>query len=279
MRILLPAVLFLVGLAVGAAAAAARARRRRDEAEAAARTRREAEETAAAARRGEEQAALVGTIAAGIAHEIRNPLSTLRMNLQLLREDWENPITEREQKGRKRIDVLLRETERLETVVSDFVGFAAGHALRLERTNLNALTGELLDFLAPQAERARIRLVREFAKDVSPVEADPNLIRQAILNLLVNAQQVLPTGGEIRIRTQENGQFVKLSVTDNGPGIPAEHREKIFNLYFSTTPGGTGLGLPMVKKIVEEHQGKIEVETELNKGTTFTLCLRKSASS
>jgi len=226
----------------------------------------------------EEQSTLVGTIAAGLAHEIRNPLSTLRMNLQLLREDWENPITEREQKGRKRIDVLLRETERMETVVSDFVRFAAGHALRLEKTSLNALTGELLDFLAPQAERAHIRLVRDFARDLPLVEVDPNLIRQAILNLLVNAQQVLPTGGEIRIRTVENGEFVKLSVTDNGPGIPSEHREKIFNLYFSTKPGGTGLGLPMVKKIVEEHHGKIEVETEINKGTTFTLCLTKSAS-
>lgn len=262
-----PVVALILGLAAGAVWASARARKLRDDADLADRKRRE-----------EEQSALVGTIAAGLAHEIRNPLSTLRMNLQLLREDWENPITEREQKGRKRIDVLLRETERMETVVSDFVRFAAGHALRLEKTNLNALTGELLDFLAPQAERARIRLVREFAKDLPAVEVDPNLIRQAILNLLVNAQQVLPSGGEIRIRTVENGQYVKLSVTDNGPGIPAEHREKIFNLYFSTKPGGTGLGLPMVKKIVEEHHGKIEVDTELHKGTTFTLCLTKSAS-
>jgi signal transduction histidine kinase len=275
---ILPIVLLVAGLAVGAAVATLRSRRLQAEADAAARARLEAEHAAAAARRAEEQSALVGTIAAGIAHEIRNPLSTLRMNLQMLREDWENPITEREQKGRKRIDVLLRETERMETVVSDFVRFAAGHALRLERTNLNVLTGELLDFLAPQAERSRIRLVREFAKDLPPVEVDPNLIRQAILNLLVNAQQVLPSGGEIRIRTKENGQFVKLSVSDNGPGIPAEHREKIFNLYFSTKPGGTGLGLPMVKKIVEEHRGRIEVDTELNKGTTFTLCLTKSAS-
>src|ERR1043165_5847467 len=151
--------MLIVGIAVGAGAALLWSRHFHARNEAAGRARRE-----------EEQSALVGTIAAGIAHEIRNPLSTLRMNLQLLREDWENPITEREQKGRKRIDVLLRETERLETVVSDFVRFAAGHALRLEPTNLNALTGELLDFLAPQAERARIRLVREFAKDLPPVE-------------------------------------------------------------------------------------------------------------
>jgi len=262
--ILIPLLTLLLGAVAGAAAALSRAQKERKQ--------REVEERK---RRDEELHSLVGTMASGIAHEIRNPLSTLRMNLQLLREDWENPITEREQKGRKRIDVLLRETERMESVVSDFVRFAAGHALRLEPTNLNALTGELLDFLAPQAERSRIRLVRDFARDLPLVQVDPNLIRQALLNLLVNAQQVLPSGGEIRVRTVENGEYVKLSVADNGPGIPSEHREKIFNLYFSTKPGGTGLGLPMVKKIVEEHHGVIEVETELKKGTTFTLCLKK----
>jgi len=225
-----------------------------------------------------EQSALVGTIASGLAHEIRNPLSTLRMNLQLLREDWANPITEREQNGRKRIDVLLRETERLDNVVSDFVRFAAGHALRLERTNLNDLVSELLDFLSPQAERSKIRLHRELAPGLPAVDVDPNLIRQAILNLLVNAQQVMPSGGDITVRTLSNGQHVKIAVTDTGPGIPVEHREKIFNLYFSTKPGGTGLGLPMVKKIVEEHRGLIEVESQPNRGATFTICLKKPGS-
>jgi signal transduction histidine kinase len=200
------------------------------------------------------------------------------MNLQLLREDWADPITEREQRGRRRIDVLLRETERLESVVSDFVRFASGHALRLEPTDLNGLAGELLDFLAPQAERARIRLRREFAPDLPRVEVDPNLMRQAILNLLVNAQQAMPHGGEITVRTESNGEYVRLQVRDNGPGIPLEHRDKIFNLYFSTKPGGTGLGLPMVKKIVEEHQGTVEVESRPGQGAAFTLCLKKSAS-
>jgi two-component system sensor histidine kinase HydH len=228
--------------------------------------------------RSREQAALVGTIASGIAHEIRNPLSTLRMNLQLLREDWENPITEREQKGRRRIDVLLRETERMESVVADFVRFATGTALRRERTSLGVLAGELLDFLAPQAERGRIRLHRDLAPDLPTVDADANLLRQALLHLLVNAQQVQPDGGAIRVRTRLQDGEVRLSVADEGPGIPPEHRDKIFNLYFSTRPGGTGLGLPMVKKIVEEHGGRIDLETELHKGTTFTICLKPSAS-
>jgi signal transduction histidine kinase len=229
-------------------------------------------------RRQEEQAALVGTIAAGLAHEIRNPLSTLRMNLQLLREDWADPITEREQKGKKRIDVLLRETERLENVVSDFVRFASGHALKLEPTSLNQLAGELLDFLAPQAERVGVKLKRDFDPALPPVDVDPNLFRQAAVNLLVNALQAVQGGGSVEVRTRAEPGWATLAVQDDGPGIPPEHRDRIFSLYFSTKPGGTGLGLPMVKKIVEEHQGRVEVATEPGKGSTFTIWLRRRAS-
>jgi signal transduction histidine kinase len=262
---------FLWGVALGIVVGAGGARRR-------ARLERRSREAVEADDRRQEQAALVGTIASGIAHEIRNPLSTLRMNLQLLREDWENPITEREQKGRKRIDVLLRETERMESVVADFVRFASGHALRKEPTSLNVLLGELLDFLAPQAERARIRLIRDFGPDLPPVDADPNLLRQALANLLLNAQQAQPSGGTIRVQTSSSGGEIRCSVEDSGPGIPPEHREKIFSLYFSTKPGGTGLGLPMVKKIVEEHGGRVEVDSVPGKGTAFTLWLKRSAS-
>lgn len=262
---------FVAGAAAGFLAgvgwASSRARAERVKAEARARS-----------ERLDEQVALVGTIASGIAHEIRNPLSTLRMNLQLLREDWADPITEREQMGRKRIDVLLRETGRLETVVSDFVRFASGHALKLERGDLNDIAAELLDFLGPQAERSRIRLLRDFARPLPPVEVDVALLRQSLLNLLVNAQQAMPGGGEITVRTWEDGPHVKLEVRDNGPGIAPENLERIFNLYFSTKPGGTGLGLPMVKKIVEEHGGAVEVRSEPGKGAAFTLCLKKAAS-
>ncbi|HEX7899706.1 MAG TPA: ATP-binding protein [Planctomycetota bacterium] len=257
----------VAGFLAGAYWASTRARAERVRADARAR-----------ADRADEQVALVGTIASGISHELRNPLSTLRMNLQLLREDWEDPITERELKGRKRIDVLLRETTRLDSVVADFVRFAAGHALKLERTDLNTLAAELLDFLGPQAERARIRLHRDFARHLPPVEVDVALFRQSLLNLLVNALQAMPDGGEITVRSVEDGPYVKVEVSDTGPGIPPENLERIFTLYFSTKPGGTGLGLAMVKKIIEEHGGAVEVRSEPGKGATFTLCLKKPAS-
>lgn len=258
---------FLAGAAAGAAVAAIAAAAGKRRQLAFLRTRQE-----------EDRDALVGTIASGLAHEIRNPLSSLRMNLQLLREDWDHPITEREQKGRRKIDLLLRETERLEAILSDFLRFAAHHTLHLQKTDLNALAGETLDFLTTQAERARIRLRREFDSALPPVDADTNLLRQALLNLLINAQQAVGPGGEIAVRTSSNGQEVYLSVSDNGVGIPPENLDRIFNLYFSTRPGGTGLGLPMVKKIVEEHGGSVQVRSEVGKGSTFTLCLKKSAS-
>lgn len=272
----------VIGLVTGALAGALwasfRAKAARAAADQLARIERARAEEVERSRRLDEQVTLVGTIASGIAHEIRNPLSTLRMNLQLLREDWENPITEREHKGKKRIDVLLRETGRLETVVSDFVRFAAGHALKLEPCDLNTLAAELLDFLGPQADRGRVKLSRDFARGLPTVDVDVSLIRQSLLNLMVNAQQAMPNGGEIALRTFEDGPFVKVEVRDTGPGIPPENLDRIFTLYFSTKPGGTGLGLPMVKKIVEEHGGAVEVRSEPGKGAAFTLCLKKPAS-
>ncbi|MBI2899329.1 MAG: two-component sensor histidine kinase [Planctomycetes bacterium] len=221
--------------------------------------------------REEEQSALMSTLAGGLAHEIRNPLSTLSMNLQLLGEEWSNPVTEREQRSRKKIDVLLREAKRLEDVLNEFLAFSAGHKLNVAPANLNDIAGELLDFLAPQAERSRIRLRRSLAADLPRVEADASLLRGAILNLLVNAQQAMPKGGEIHVATERIDGDVLLRVGDTGEGIAPENLDKIFNLYFSTKPGGTGLGLPMAKRIVEEHGGSIEVRSEPGRGTVFTI--------
>lgn len=237
--------------------------------------RRQAARDRAVARRhrDEEQAALMGTIASGLAHEIRNPLSTLSMNLQMLQEDWADPITEREQRGSRRIEVLLKEVRRLEDTLNHFLKFAAGHRLRIERVVLNALADELLDFITPQANRANIRVHRAFHSAVPPVQADPNLLRQALLNLLLNAIQAMPQGGDLEVRTEPAPDGPRVHIRDTGVGIPPEHLEKIFNLYFSTTPSGTGLGLPMARKIIEEHGGTLTVTSAAGRGSTFTIHL------
>lgn len=223
--------------------------------------------------RDRQQAALMGTIASGLAHEIRNPLSTVSMNLQLLREDWEGPVSEREQRSVRKIDTILKEVRRLENILNDFLRFAAGHKLRPERVNLNALADELLDFATPEADRARVRIARSFAPDLPPVQADANLIRQALLNLVLNAIQAMPDGGRLDVRTEAAPGAARVVVGDTGVGIPPEHLGQIFNLYFSTKPAGTGLGLPMARKIVEEHRGTLEVRSEPGRGSAFTLSL------
>ncbi len=228
--------------------------------------------TLARAELQKEREALVGTIATGLAHEIRNPLSTLTMNLQLLLEDWKDPITDREVKGAKKLEVLLRETRRLQGVLNSFLEFAAGHQLKRERIDLNDMLAELLDFMQPQADHAKIRLKREFA-DIPRLDADPRLLRQAILNILINAQEAMPTGGDVILRTSAEGGSVRLAISDNGPGIPAENMDRIFQIYFSTKPSGTGLGLPIARKIVEEHKGSLAVSSAPGGGTTFTLSL------
>jgi len=260
MDLLLPAILVIAVIVIAAAAARIALRRQ------SARDRREARRT-----REEEQGALMGTIAAGLAHEIRNPLGTLSMNLQLLQEDWADPITEREKRSARKIGVLLSEVGHLETILNKFLRFAAGHKLKLERVDLNRLVDELLDFTAPQAARANIRVVKHTSPALAPVQADADLVRQCLLNLILNAIQAMPEGGELEVRTEPGPSVSRVHFRDTGVGIPPEHLDKIFNLYFSTKPAGTGLGLPMSRKIAEEHGGAIRVESAPGKGSTFIL--------
>lgn len=224
-------------------------------------------------RREEEQAALMGTIASGLAHEIRNPLSTVSLNLQLLKEDWASPISDREQKSARKVDVLLKEIGRLEGILNDFLRFAAGHKLRLERIDLNGLMTELLEFTSPEASRAGVKVHLEADARLKPVQVDANLIRQALLNLVLNAIQAMPEGGQLWVRTEAGAGSALVSIRDSGRGIPPDNLEKIFNLYFSTKPAGTGLGLPMAKKLVEEHGGTIRAESEPGRGACFTISL------
>ena len=223
--------------------------------------------------RDEEHAALIGTLASGLAHEIRNPLGTLSMNLQLLQEDWANPVSDRETKSARKIAVLLKEIRHLENILNDFLRFAAKPRLKLERVNINRILEELLDFTAPQAARAKVRVIRRLSPAAPPVQVDPERIRQCLLNLFLNALQAMPEGGDLEVSTDSAPGHCRIRVRDTGVGIPPENLEQIFNLYFSTKPAGTGLGLPMARKIVEEHRGTISVESTPGQGTVFTVDL------
>ena len=216
----------------------------------------------------------VVTLAAGLAHEIKNPLSTISLNLQLLLEDWkDNAASPRERRTVKRIQTLERETSRLVDLLEDFLRYARTLQISPQTCQANALVEELLDFIAPKAAQLAIRVRSILAPDLPTLQADPKLLKQALLNLLLNAEEAMPNGGELILSTSSDGEAVQIDVTDTGIGIPDHQLGKIFHLYFSTKQGGSGLGLCTTRRIIELHGGSIAVESEVGKGTHFTVRL------
>ncbi|HVX83232.1 MAG TPA: ATP-binding protein [Phycisphaerae bacterium] len=243
-----------------------------------------------------DQLAEMGKLAAGLAHELKNPLSTLKLNLQLLEEDLAALPDTPEFAGRKRsmarIATLKKEADRLRHTLDDFLRFAGRIELRTTPVPLNRVVEELIDFIHPQAQAQRVRVLTALAAENPICPLDENLFKQAVLNLLLNAIQAMsvdrPTGdgepasrgggggdggGELLVRTLvskgKEGDQAILYISDTGVGISREHLPHIFDAYFTTKKGGTGLGLPTTRRIIEEHHGLISVESEAGKGTSF----------
>lgn len=215
--------------------------------------------------------AFLGALAGGLAHEIKNPLSTMALNLALLREDFQTPQSPKEQRMLRKIELLEREVKRLEDIVQTFLSFARGDQFRFELSDLNEITREVLEFTEAENQNAGVRVLADLRSDLPELSLDRNHLKQAILNLVANARQAMPNGGELLIRTSRAGDFVTLEITDTGVGMPPEVRERCWELFFSTRKGGTGYGLPLTKKILEEHGGTIDVWSEVDRGTRFTL--------
>lgn len=230
-------------------------------------------------------------MARGLAHEIKNPLSTIGLNAQLIQEDLrhvrtvvgEGSLGDELLRVEKRADGLVRETARLRDILEDFLRFAGRIEPDKQPTDLAQLTDELAAFFEPQASEAgvHLRLVRPPAPVVAPVDA--RLLKQALLNLLLNAVQImaeartrnLPHGGghDLLLRVGEQDHAAVIHVTDTGPGMDKATLGRIFEPYFSTRRGGTGLGLPTARRIVEAHGGKITVLSDPGRGTDFAICI------
>ncbi len=211
-----------------------------------------------------------GALAGGLAHEIKNPLSTMNITLQLLREEWAEGTTPRERKTLQRIDVLLAEIRRLEKIVADFLSLAREHALELVPTDIGRLIADLVDFLRPELSRQGIRTALHLDHGVGSVAVDVNLLRQALLNLLRNSIDAMPDGGDLTIQMRREDGSVRIDVIDTGAGMTRETLDRIFQAFFSTKRHGTGLGLPTTRRIFEEHGGSIEAQSEPGRGTLFT---------
>lgn len=215
----------------------------------------------------------LATLAGGLAHEIRNPLSTIRMNVELLREDLEELADTRCGRMLKRIDRIQRECLHLDDVLGAFLQFARVGELELVEQDLGDIVGEFVRFYEPEAQRLKIELRPRIAADLAPVRIDARLMRQVLMNLALNAQQAMPSGGLLELLASMRDGQVCLDVIDTGAGIDPAQQKNIFDAFFSTKPGGSGLGLPTVKRIVTAHGGTIDCQSEKGRGSRFTICL------
>ncbi len=234
------------------------------------RTRRIASEA-----RSKEHLVELGTLTGGLAHEIKNPLSTIKVNLQLLTEDLDSPQADEQQRRMlRRLSSVSAEVTRMQEVLDDFLRFAGKHELKLVLVDLRKIVSDLVDFFSPQAASSGVKVRLYESQQALPVRVDVDLFKQALLNLLLNAQQAMSSGGgELLVRVEAEGKKARVEVIDTGPGMPAEVVERIFQAYYTTKPGGTGLGLPTALRIVREHEGSISVDSAVGRGTRFVITL------
>jgi len=215
-----------------------------------------------------ERLAAVGQVAAGIAHEVRNPLSGIKMAAQLIRRR----LVEQSPADAESAEVMLAEVARLEVIIDDLLTFAGPTRLATEAADLSAVVGEVFDFMARQLEHAGIEVRRELADDLPAAPLDPRRIRQVVLNLVLNAVEAMPGGGTLTVRTRAVAGAVIAEIEDTGHGIAADAAERAFEPFFTTKDGGSGLGLGVSRTLVEAHGGSLAFEP-LAAGTRFTVSL------
>ncbi|HEX2476836.1 MAG TPA: ATP-binding protein [Lacipirellulaceae bacterium] len=213
----------------------------------------------------------IARLAGGLAHEIKNPLSTIRLNMELLAEDLGEAQTPVQRRAAKRIDIVRRECQRLQSLLDDFLNFAKVRRLHLEPSDLNHQIDDVLDFFAPEAAEAGVEIVRYLDPDLPRVLIDREAFRQALLNLIINAKQAMPDGGQLIVRTASQGDTVATYLIDTGCGMDEHTASRMFETFFSTKPGGSGLGLPTTQKIIAGLGGRISVQSEVGRGTQFTI--------
>jgi signal transduction histidine kinase len=224
------------------------------------------------------QHAQIAALAGGLAHEIRNPLSTISLNLELLVEDVSQGDTPRDRRMLRKLHTLQRECEHLETILEDFLRFVRVGEMHLEPVDLNDQVRQFIDFYQPEARAAGVEISPHLATDLPPVSLDETLFRQALFNIARNALQAMPKGGLLELQTRVLEGRVLLELIDNGQGMTPETLQNLFRkVFFSTKANGTGLGLPTVRRIVEAHAGSVSVDSAPGRGTRVTISLPPAA--
>ncbi|MGL6194529.1 MAG: two-component system sensor histidine kinase NtrB [Thermoguttaceae bacterium] len=213
----------------------------------------------------------ISQLAGGLAHEIKNPLSTIRLNMDLLAEDLEGAELPARTRAMKKVDRVKQECGRLEELLRNFLDYARADKIELVPRDVNKVLRDVVDFYRPQASASGIELSEFYANDLPTVRMDSKSFRRAILNLIINAHQAMLDGGKLVIRTRTSGNEVAIDLIDDGCGMDQRTAEHVFEAFYSTKDGGSGLGLPTVRRIVEAHAGRILMQSELGQGTQFTL--------
>ena len=241
--------------------------------------------------------AALGRLMAGVAHEVKNPLNAMTIHLELLRQkrarvqrpvavaagsaadatEFDGPLAPgagalSDSNVTKHVDIIGKEIQRLDQVVGGFLKFARPDELKLQPVRLDSIISDVSTTVAPEAERLHVAVKTECPRELPEINADPAMLSQAILNLALNACQAMPNGGTLKLACRTSSRHrVEIDVEDTGVGIPPEHLQKIFDLYFTTKEKGSGIGLSMVYRIVQLHDGEVEVQSTPGVGTRFRL--------
>lgn len=213
-------------------------------------------------------------LSGSLAHEIKNPLSVIRMNMDLLAEDLADPVGEHPQAPRRamaKVKIVQEQCGRLENLLKDFLRFARLQRLELTPGDLNEQIDRVLTLFAAQADDAKVEIGRFLAPDLPSIMMNAETLQAALVNLVKNALEAMPEGGELAAITRSTTRGVALDLIDTGSGIDDRTLMKMFETFYSTKDGGSGLGLPTARKIIEAHGGRISVQSELGRGTKFVL--------
>jgi signal transduction histidine kinase len=211
--------------------------------------------------------AAIGRLTSGVAHEVKNPINAIVVHLEVMRQK----LKEIDPDTRRHIDVIGSEIQRLDRVVQTLVDFTRPVELRLVEMDLRKLVDDVVMLAAPAAEQNQVHIERPAVQEPLPTRIDSDLVKQAVLNIVINGVQAMPEGGTLQLALRREGENALLTIRDQGQGIPQDIRDKVFNLYFTTKKGGSGIGLAMAYRVVQLHHGSLEFDSIAGEGTTFYL--------
>ncbi len=216
-----------------------------------------------------------GVLASGLAHEIRNPLNSIKINIQLLQEDLEEALQDEEtrEEVRETIRLVTYEISRLNELMTNFLTYARPTELQREPMDLTHFLNDLILFLKKQAAEKGVFLESSLPDSPVMIVGDPRRLRQALMNILINDIQIVPEQGRIEVSLKAVRDLAVIRVADNGPGMTEAFMREIFIAFRSQRRGGTGLGLSIANKFIRAHGGGIKVESAVGKGTVFSIIL------